>query len=167
MYALIIKFNLVPTGFSNDTTIEISKFLNPGYFIESAGLEYHKEDIFKTRLGVAAKQTMVTEEIFAARYSDDPETQKIEKVRNELGMESVSSFKKKIYGNILYSTTLELFSNLKAIDEVDTRWDNLFSAEVAKYITVSFNFQIYYDKDISIKRQLKQVLAVGLTYTFI
>jgi hypothetical protein len=35
---------------------------------------------------------------------------------------------------------------------------------VAKYITVSFNLQIYYDKDISIQRQLKQILAVGFTY---
>jgi hypothetical protein len=46
-------------------------------------------------------------------------------------------------------------------------WDNLFSAKVAEYISVSFNFKLYYEKKISLKRQLKQTVAVGLTYSFL
>jgi len=147
--------------------VEISRFLNPGYFIESAGLQYNQGETFNTRLGVAAKQTIVTEELFAPRYTDKSETESLEKVRNEIGAESVTKFNKKIYGNIVYATSLELFSNLKSFEEIDARWDNLFSAEVAKYIAVSFNFQIFYDYDISRQRQLKQILAVGLTYNLL
>lgn len=150
-----------------ETRKEISRFLNPGYFIESAGLQYNQGKTFDTRLGVAAKQTVVTEEQFASRYTDKRDTESLEKVRNEIGLESVSNFTKKIYGNIVYTTSLELFSNLKSVEEIDARWDNLFSAEVAKYIAVSFNFQIFYDYDISRKRQLKQILAVGLTYNLL
>ena len=153
--------------YSVEPKVEISKFLNPGYFIESIGLQYNRGETFDTRLGVAAKQTLVTEDQFAPRYTDKSDTESLEKIRNEIGLESVSNFTKKIYGNIVYATSLELFSNLKSVEEIDARWDNLFSAEVAKYIAVSFNFQIFYDYDISRKRQLKQILAVGLTYSLL
>jgi hypothetical protein len=146
---------------------EISKFLNPGYFMESFGVEYKKEKIFRTRFGFAAKQTVVTDTVFAKRFTDKSDTGKKEKVRNEIGLEWVSGYNKKIYGNIVYATTLEVFSNVKSFEEIDVRWDNLFSAEIAKYLAVSFNFQIYYDRDISIKRQLKQILSVGLKYSLL
>lgn len=146
---------------------EISKFLNPGYFMESVGFEYRKEETFRSRLGFALKQTLVTEEQFAPLYTDESNTEKLEKIRSEAGLESVSAYNRKITPTIVYATSLEVFSNMKAFDQIDTRWDNLISAEVAKYVAVSFAFQIFYDRDLSIKRQLKQVLAVGLTYNFL
>jgi hypothetical protein len=60
-----------------------------------------------------------------------------------------------------------MFSNLEAINEVDVNWDNLISAKVSEYINVSFNLNLFYDRDISLSRQLKQTLAVGLTYSFL
>lgn len=146
---------------------EISKFLNPGYFMESAGFEYRKAETFRSRLGFALKQTLVSEEKFAPLYTDKSATEKLEKMRNEAGLESATAYTRKITPTMVFATSLELFSNLKAFDQVDTRWDNLISAEVTKYIAVSFAFQVFYDRDISIKRQLKQVLAVGLTYNFL
>jgi len=111
--------------YTTDPKTIISKFMNPGYFIESAGLKYQPVDYFDTRLGVALKQT------------------------------------------VAYATSLEIFSNLKGFDEIDVRWDNLLTAEVIKYISFSFNFQLYYDKDLSSKRQIKQYLGIGLTYTLL
>jgi hypothetical protein len=102
--------------------------------MESFGLEYKKEKIFRTRFGFAAKQTVVTDEKFASRYTDKSDSEKLEKVRNELGLEWVSGYNRKVYGNIVYATTLEVFSNVKSVKEIDVRWDNLFSAEIAKYL---------------------------------
>ena len=68
---------------------------------------------------------------------------------------------------ILYESKLEIFSNFKATDETDVNWDNTFSAKVSELIKVSFNFRLLYDKDIFYKRQLKQTLAVGLSYSFL
>jgi hypothetical protein len=56
---------------------------------------------------------------------------------------------------------------VKTFKEIDVRWDNLFAAEIAKHLAVGFNFQIFYDRDISIKRQLKQILSVGFTYSLL
>ncbi|MCK5078212.1 MAG: DUF481 domain-containing protein [Calditrichia bacterium] len=115
---------------------------------------------------MAFKQTIADK--FAAAYSDDPETvDEIETVRSEIGMESVTDYSRKLNENILFTTKLEAFSNFESVKEIDVRWDNVFSAKVSKYIVVSFNFKLFYDKDISVKRQIKQILAVGLTYSFI
>lgn len=151
--------------FSSSPKVEISKFLDPGYFSESAGFGYEPFKDFKTRLGAALKQTVASE--FATRFSDDPETAKLEKVRSEIGAESVTDISSKLSENILFTTRLELFSNLESFEEIDVRWDNIFSAKVSKYIGVSFNFKLLYDRDISIRRQIKQVLGVGVTYAFL
>ena len=152
--------------FSDSSKVEISNFLDPGYFTESIGFGYEPVKNFKTRLGLAFKQTIADK--FAAAYSDDPKTDdEIETVRSEIGMESVTDYSRKLNENILFTTKLEAFSNFESVKEIDVRWDNVFSAKVSKYIVVSFNFKLFYDKDISVKRQIKQILAVGLTYSFI
>lgn len=145
--------------------VEISRFMDPAYFTESLGLGYAPTGGIKTRLGIALKQTVADR--FAATFTDDPATEKIEKVRSEVGAESVTDVSRKLSRNILFTSKLELFSTLESLKTVDVRWDNVFSAKVSKYIGVSFNVKLLYDRDISIRRQLKQVLAVGLTYAFL
>lgn len=152
--------------FSVDPKIEISKFFNPAYFRESVGLKYTPSDIFNTRGGLGLKQTVVSDTSFAF-YTDDMDTDDLEKLRNEVGVESVSNLNYKIKKNILFTSNLDIFSNLKNVNQIDVRWDNLISAKVMKYVSVSFNLQLYYDRDLSLKRQLKQYLAVGLTYSLL
>ena len=129
------------------------------------GLSYAPVKQVKTRLGAAMKETFTNEHY--AIYTDDLETEEIEKSKLEIGVESVTNLETKINDIILYKSDLSLFSNLSAFDEIDVKWDNFFSASIAKYIDVNFNIRIHYDKDISSKRQIKQSLALGLKYIFI
>lgn len=146
--------------------VEISNFLDPGYFTESIGLGYAHDKLLKTRLGFAAKQTVADK--FAASYSDDPDTAgEIETLKNEFGLESVTDLNLKLTDLIVFASKLEIFSNLKATDQIDVRWDNTFTAGVAKYLTAALNVQLWYDKDIHVQRQIKQALTLGLTYTFV
>jgi len=148
---------------------EISNFLDPAYFSQSAGVGYEPIDEFKTRLGFAVKETVITERFTPYIYDPDtydPDTDE-DKIKVETGLESVTDFSKSLIGGILLISKLEVFSNLKGLDEVDVKWDNIFSAKISKYIDVSFNIKLFYDRTISKKRQLKQSLAVGLTYTFL
>jgi cytochrome c oxidase assembly protein Cox11 len=50
---------------------------------------------------------------------------------------------------------------------VDVNWDNMFSSKISNLLSVSLNVRMFYDKDISSKRQLKQVLALGLSYALL
>lgn len=152
--------------YTDTDKIEISNFLDPGYFTESIGVGYSQDKLFKTRLGFAAKQTLADQ--FAAKYSDDPDTLgEIETLKNEFGLESVTDLNLKLTDLIVFTSKLEVFSNLKATDQIDVRWDNTFTAGVAKYLNAALNVQIWYDKDISPQRQIKQALTLGLTYTFV
>lgn len=153
--------------YTTDPKTLTSKFFNPAYFRQSAGLKFDPSKKFSTRAGLSLKQTVVTDAMFAPLYTDDLDTYEVEKLRSEIGLESVTVVTYQVKENIIYVSFFDLFSNMKAINEIDVRWDNLLTAEVSKYITVSFNFQLYYDRDISIQRQLKQYLAVGVSYSIL
>ncbi len=145
--------------------VQLSKFLDPGYFRESAGVGYEPNKVVKTRLGVALKQTLTTD--YPVPFADDPKTTAIEKTRNEVGAESVTDVNWKITETNLLTSKLELFSNLKAVDEIDVKWDNILTSKISKYFNFNVNFLLFYDKDISKKRQIKQAIAVGISYAFL
>ena len=153
--------------FSTDPKLEISKFMNPGYFTESAGIGYEPVKEFRTRVGASLKQTVTTDDTLALRYTDDPEKDGIQKIRSEIGVDWLNDFKKELNENTVLKSKLEFFSNLAALNEVDVRWDNHLSTKVTKYIAFTFTFELLYDRDIDRKRQLKEVLSIGLTYSFL
>jgi len=144
---------------------QVSAFMDPGYFRESFGMGYKPNEMIQTRLGAALKQTITSH--YPAPYADDPTTIKTEKTKNELGVESVTDINWKVSENSLLTSKLELFSAMKALNETDVNWDTFFSAKIAKYVNINFNLKLFYDKDISSKRQIKQAIAFGLTYTFL
>jgi len=148
-------------GYQYDPKAKISAFLDPGYFRESVGLGYKPNEIVKTRLGAALKQTVTDK--YSLRYVG--ETNK--SFKNEVGAESVTDVNWKILENTLLTSKLELFSTLEAFDETDVNWDNVLATKISKYLNVNFNLKLFYDKDISAKRQISQALAFGLTYTFL
>ncbi len=160
-YAAVTGLTQFTDGYDYSTTpaTTISSFMDPGYFTESIGLGINITKDIKTRLGAALKETVTDK--YSAIYG------KGETFRTEFGAESVTDAKIQVSEKILYTSKLELFSNLKGIDEIDVNWDNLFAAKVSDLITVSFNFKLFYDKDISVKRQLKETLAVGLSYSLL
>ena len=152
-------------NYTETDKIAVSGFFDPAYFRQSIGVGYAPNEEIKTRLGFSAKETITSD--FPVPYADDPETAEIEKTRTEIGIESVTDLNKKINKNTLLTSKLELFSNLGAFDEIDVNWDNVFTAKVSKYIDVNFNIKLFYDKNVSKKRQIKQALTLGLTYTFL
>jgi len=150
--------------YSLDPKFQVSNFADPLYFRESAGFGYKPRDEIITRLGFAMKQTITND--YPVPFADDPETTAIEKTKNEYGLESVTDLDVNITENSNLKSKLELFSNLKAFDQIDVNWDTILTAKVSQYINLNFNVKLLYDKDISKKRQLKQALAVGISYNF-
>jgi len=161
--------------YSEDGTgLRVSKAFNPLKLTESFGVGYQPTDNFKTRLGLAFKQTLTGEDRFALIYTDSDPSDGIDRTLSEFGFESITDYQRKVLDNVLFVTKLELFSTfndidiegVSLVDQIDVRWDNTLSSQISKYLAVSFNAQMLYDRNVSAKRQLKQVLAAGLTYTF-
>jgi hypothetical protein len=149
--------------YTNGSKRKITDFLDPAYLTQSFGFEYGPNKIFKTRMGLAVRE-IITRKYW--QHSDDPNTENIEKTSTTIGMESVSNLNLKLSENIVLKSKLEFFSDMSRIATVDVRWDNLVSAKVAEYIDVAVNIKLIYDRDISLRRQMKQVWTVGFTYSF-
>ncbi|HID39616.1 MAG TPA: DUF3078 domain-containing protein [Calditrichaeota bacterium] len=163
-YASATMRSQFTTGYdyTADPKVAISAFMDPGFFTESIGLSYTKGELLVVRLGAASKQT-ITDKYNG--YTDDPATTEIEKTKIQFGMESNAELKWKITETILFNSKLLLFSDLSALNKVDVDWDNVFSAKIAEYIVVSYTFNLFYNNTFSKKRQIRQVLAVGLSYS--
>lgn len=146
----------------------ISKFMNPFYFRQSAGVSKTLAQGLKTRLGVALDETIVTDVEFAPRYTDDPETaDEIEKSRIETGLESVTRYERSFDEERLnVFSELILFSNFEEPDKVDVFWVTKFTAKIVNFIGVVLATEVKYDEDILKRTQLKEVLSIGITHTF-
>ena len=146
-------------GVGNKTPV--SRFFDPGYLTQSVGAGYQPIPEIKTRFGAALREILTSE---FTGYADDPTTTAIEKTRVDGGLESVTEVEWKIDDNILFTSKLELFAPFKTIDEIVVRNDNTIAAAVNKYITVNLNVQLINEKRISPRTQIKETLAIGLTY---
>ncbi len=147
--------------------VEVSRFANPLYFNQAAGVSRTLEEGFVTRLGVAVHEVFVTDETFAPRYTDDPSTAKLEKTRVDTGLESVTEYNRDFNEKKLnVKSKLRLFSKFEDPATVDVYWNTKFTANVLSFVNVILETEVLYDEDIVKRTQLKEVLSIGLTHTF-
>lgn len=151
--------------YSSGTADQISAFLDPGYFRESFGAGMILAEGISTRTGVALKQTVTTD--YPKPYADDIETATIETLRSEFGAESVTDIALTINDNTNFNSKLELFSGFDGVEAIDVKFDNTLMVKISEYFNMNVNVLLIYDKNVSVKRQIKQSIALGLNYTFI
>ena len=144
--------------------VKTSGFLDTGYFMESVGVGYRKGDAFTSRLGAALRETVTRD---FPGYADDPKTLEIEKTKVEAGATWVTEYKQKLGTASLFTSKLDLFSNLKAADQMVVRWDNVLSTKITKLFTFGAEVDLFYDRNLSRGRQLKQFLSAGFTYSLL
>lgn len=154
--------------YAADPKVETSRFMNPFYFRQSAGVSKTLAPGLQTRLGVALDETIVTDEAFALRYTDDdPADGKLDKTRIDTGLESVTRYERNFDEDRLnVFSELMLFSRFEAPDKVDVYWVNKFTAKVLSFIGIVLATEVKYDEDILKRTQLKEVLSIGITHKF-
>ena len=67
----------------------------------------------------------------------------------------------------LFTSKLEIFAPLTALDETAVNLDNTVLVKAGKYVTVNLNVQVIDDVTASKKTQVKRAIAVGLSYAFL
>jgi len=153
-------------GFDTQVTpqAQTSQFLDPGYFTQAVGLAYDGKNGFTSRLGAAVKETLTSR---FNGYADNPKTAAVEKTRVEPGVNSVTEYKLKVGSHSLFDTQLEVFSNMKAMNQIYTRWGNRLTVKATKYLEMSAEFELLYDGHVSKARQIRQGLGLGLAYNLL
>jgi len=150
-------------NYNENSSELVSDFLDPLYITESTGFAWEIFNSMNSRLGFAMKQTFTDQ--FPAPYADDPTTLEIEKSKFEYGLEWVVDYQNNINELTSINSKIELFSDLVSVRQTDVRWDSNFSTKLSDLFDVSFNFKLIYDQDISNRRQIRQYLAIGISYT--
>ena len=157
----------------------ISEFMAPGYLLVATGLDWKPVPVFSlTYAPLTGKFTFVRNDTLAAAgaFGVDPGSN----TRAELGSFLKLRFKKEnIVKNVNFNSKLELFTNYLADDfpTVDVNWQNLVAMKVNGWLTVTWQSQLIYDKDILIaskddateldsRVQFKSVFGVGLSFQF-
>lgn len=141
---------------------KVSKFFDPGYLTQTAGVGYQPMAEVKTRLGFGLREILTSE---FTQYSDDPTTSDTEKVSVNGGFESVTNIEWRLDDNLLFTTQLEFFAPVKTLREVVVRDNTSLIAKVSKYVTANVNVQLINEKRVTPRTQIKQSLALGLSYT--
>jgi hypothetical protein len=164
-YAGVTAQTAVTNGYNYDSipAFQLVAFGDPFYLTEAVGFIYDRIPNFSTRLGVGLKQTWADK--FYDIYTDDASTPEIEKFKNESGIESVTEYKWEFLENMSYYTYLRLFGTFEDLSIWDVRWDNVITAKINDYFNVNFNVLLIYDEDQSIKRQIKEALQLGISYS--
>lgn len=155
-------------GYAYDATggkTPISNFFDPAYLMQSAGVGYQPIPELKTRFGAGVREIITSK---FTNYSDDPATaNEFETLRIEGGLESVIEANVPVMENVVFNSKIELFAPLKTLDVVTVRNDNTLSAKVNKYISVNLNLQVVQEPKVTPRTQMKQTLALGISYSFI
>jgi len=144
---------------------EVSKIFDPAYLTQSIGAAYKPVPEATTRLGVAVREVLTSDH--ADKYADDPATSGVEKTKVEGGIESVTDAEWKFAENMALTTKLALFAPFKTLDEIIVRNDNTVTAKVNEYVNVSFNVQFIHDVTVTRRTQIKEVLALGISYSLL
>ncbi len=144
---------------------EISKFFDPAFLTQSVGAAYQPVPELTTRLGVGLREIVTSQH---THYVDPtlPEPQG-NKTKVEGGLESATDLAWNFAENMLLTSKLEIFDAFKQMDHLIVRSDNTITAKVGKYIATSLNVQILNDPNVSPFTQIKQVLALGISYTLL
>jgi hypothetical protein len=148
-------------NYVGDTAVQVSNFFDPGYITQNVGFQYLYGTIFDMRLGFSLKETYSRK---FTNYTDNLETPAIEKVKVQTGAELVSNYTNKFGTNFSLKSQFELFTNFRRFDEIDLRWDTYLSYRIIKYVELSLNYVMYYNKDESKQFQWKEIVAIGLAY---
>ena len=148
----------------NEIAKLLSRFMSPGYLTESLGFEYKPSKMFSTRIGTGtARQTFVLDKN-TNRFGVEGD----KKIKNELAFQIVANFEKEIVKNTVLKAKYNMFipyENLN-VSNVDHRLDLVTTAKINRFMNVSLTGVILYDKDMDLKVQSSQALALGLSFTF-
>lgn len=169
-------------NYPNDS-VYISKFMAPGYFQLSIGLNYKPVDYFSVFISpIGARLTVV---------NDSRLTHEVDGKGNLIGAYGVKGdnstlwqiggsfnaiFKKDIMTNVNYMSKLDLFSDYRHNPlNIIVGWENNLLMKVNKYISLTLTSMLIYDDNIKFidkggvthgpRTQFRETFAIGFAYS--
>ncbi len=162
--------------YDSDTTKTLtSKFMAPGYFLVSPGLEFKPDDHFSAFVSpVTARLTVVADDTLSAHGAYGVDT--LKHFKTEVGAFASLIYNKAFNKVFSYNGRLDLYSNyLHNPQNVDLFFTNLLAMKIGKAFAVTYNLDLIYDDDVRLfgpekkspALQVKSIFGVGIMYKFL
>lgn len=175
-----------------NTEDEISGPFSPAYIFLGVGSEYIRKDLglnvylspLTNKTTLVLNRTLANQGAFgvdAAVYDEEGNLIRSGKTsRTEVGILITNSLKRQVFKNIVLDHRLSLYTDyINKFGNIDVDWQLQLDMTVNEYVKANLGLHVIYDDDIKAteeigdevvqvgpKIQLKQMLGVGLTYTF-
>lgn len=176
-----------------NTELAISKPFAPAYIFVGIGAEYSRKDInLNLYLSpLTQKTTLVLDQRLANQGAFGVDKAIIDEVtgeilqngkksRTEVGILITNQWEKEVYKNITLEHRISLYTDyLNNFGNIDVDWQLQLNMTINEYVRANIGTHILYDDDIKAKEeidgeqvivgpklQLKQILGVGLVYSF-
>lgn len=175
-----------------NTDDEISGPFSPAYIFLGIGSEYKRKDLGLTvymspltnKTTLVLNQTLANKGAFGVDKAIYDELGNLIKSgknsRTEVGTLLTAQLKRQIFKNIMMDQRISLYSDyINKFGNIDVDWQLQLDMTVNEYVKANIGTQLIYDNDIKStkevegevvtagpKIQLKQMLGVGLSYTF-
>ncbi len=154
------NFDADPIDGTRTPPVKVSDLFAPATLTQTLGFTYVPNDWITQRLGIAAKETVVTIDRLRTLYGVDAD----KSVRFELGIEAFTEVNREIFENVTYQSKLGLFAAFNQVDSPDLIWENLIVMKVNTWLNMNFEFVTIYDNDVSDDLQLKEVFSAGIAF---
>ena len=165
--------------YEKDSAIFVSAFMSPAYAKMGIGITYNhnfseNESFSFTFTPVNGKTTIVLDDTLSARgeYGVKPG----QKTRFRGGVDFLAMLKKELVKNITLNTTVSLFTPYTDFGVMDVNWDLALWFKINEFFSANISTQLVYDQDVKFSNeagqayysavQFKEVLGIGLTYSF-
>ena len=175
-----------------NTDLAISKPFAPAYTFLGVGSEYSRKDLNLTLYlsPLTQKTTLVFDQRLANQGAFGVEKAVYDEfgnliregknIRNETGILITNQWKTEVYKNINFEHRVSLYTDyINNFGNIDVDWQLQLDMTVNQYVKANIGTHLVYDDDIKSKEevngvqvikgpkvQLKQLLGVGLTYSF-
>jgi hypothetical protein len=177
--------------YSEDVRKRVSGFFAPAYISFSPGIQFNsKNNALNLHAGPGVRWVVVTNSPYSLRYQGgikpdgtverplaslygvNPQRE----VRFEVGPYFSGMFNKEVFKNVTWRTRLDAISDIieGTPFNVDVYWTNTIGMKVNNWLSVNYNFDLYYDDDVKMfgatkdnpATQMKSILGVGLAAKF-
>lgn len=167
-------FNYHTTKDGRDSSVFISTIFAPAYTVFALGATYMPHESFYLFVSpLTNKNTIVANKTLSDQGAFGVEPGN--RFRKEIGAYITAKFKDTIVKNVILRSDINLFANYEKLKTIDIIWETQVIMKVNKYLNVNFATNLIYDDDIMVTRedkskgpalQVKEVLAVGLSFNF-
>ena len=163
-------------NYPNDS-VHISKFMAPGYFQLSIGMNYKPVDYFSVFISpIGTRLTVVNDKSLTSRPEGAYGIFGDNTTLWQIGGSVNAVFKKDIMKNVNLMSKLDLFSDYRHNPQnIVVGWENNILMKVNKYISLNLATMLIYDDNIpymdsennprGARTQFRETFSIGLAYT--